>query len=572
MDKMLRINMTNLITQEEPLPEEYRYLGGRSLTSRIVFDEVPPTCDPLGRHNKLVFAAGLMAATPLSSSGRISIGAKSPLTGGIKESNGGGTTAQRMARLGYRGLVVEGKPEPGELFLLFIGAGRIEIKPADDLKGLGTYRLAEVLRERFGSRASLALIGPAGEMQLSSALIANTDVDGVPSRVCGRGGLGAVMGSKGLKAIVIDGSGALPVGIHDPERFREINRELTKILIDNPQSKVFELYGTAAMVDTTNALGALPTRNFSSGSFEGAEKINGDALRQTILERGGEGRPSHACMPGCAIRCSNVFPDRNGKAIVAPLEYETIGLMGSNLGIDDLDSIARLNWLCNDIGIDTIETGATLAVAMEAGLARFGDAEGAEKLVRDIAGGTVLGRALGEGSAVAGRVLGVRRVPAVKGQSFAAYDPRSVKGLGVTYATSPMGADHTAGQTIRTAIDQHRSDKQVETSRNAQLGVLMFDLLGVCILAGPGIGSRRDLVRELVASRFGWTIDPDFFDRIARQTIQTERKFNRLAGLTGASDRLPEFIQEEALPPHSTVFDLAPGDLKEVFAEIDPDL
>lgn len=298
MDKMLRINMTNLITQEEPLPEEYRYLGGRSLTSRIVFDDVPPTCDPLGRHNKLVFAAGLMAATPLSSSGRISIGAKSPLTGGIKESNGGGTTAQRMARLGYRGLVVEGKPEPGKLFLLLIGAGRVEIKSADDLKGLGTYRLAEVLRERFGSRASLALIGPAGEMQLSSALISNTDVDGVPSRVCGRGGLGAVMGSKGLKAVVIDDSGAPPVGIHDPERFREINRELTKILIDNPQTKVFELYGTAAMVDTTNALGALPTRNFSSGSFEGAEKINGDALRQTILERGGEGRPSHACISG----------------------------------------------------------------------------------------------------------------------------------------------------------------------------------------------------------------------------------------------------------------------------------
>ena len=561
--------MKTLEVREEPLPDRYRHLGGRSLTSRIILDEVPPNCDPLGRHNQLVFAAGLMAGTPLSSSGRISIGAKSPLTGGIKESNGGGTTAQRLARSGYRALIIEGKPEPGRLFLLFIGAGRAELRPAEDLQGLGTYRLAEVLRERFGPRAGLALIGPAGEMQLSSALVAHTDADGVPSRVCGRGGLGAVMGSKGLKAVVIDDSGTSSVEIHDPERFREINRELTKALVENPQTKVFEVYGTAAMVDTTNALGALPTRNFSSGSFEGAEKINGDALHQTILKRGGEGRPSHACMPGCAIRCSNVFPDPSGKAIVAPLEYETIGLMGSNLGIDDLDSIARLNWLCNDIGIDTIEAGATLAVAMEAGLARFGDARGAERLVREIAGGTVLGRVLGEGAAVAGRVLGVRRVPVVKGQSFAAYDPRSVKGLGVTYATSPMGADHTAGQTIRTPIDHHRSEKQVETSRNAQLGVLMFDLLGVCILAGPGIGPRRDLVRDLVASRFGWNLEAGFFDRIAWETIRAERKFNRLAGLTEASERLPEFILEEALPPHSTVFDLNAKDLEEVFPEGD---
>ena len=309
---------------------------------------------------------------------------------------------------------------------------------------MGTYEAARLLREKYSDRVSLILVGPAGEMGLAAAGIAVTDLRGRPARFCGRGGLGAVMGGKGLKAVIIDPEGTRRTGYANREAFMKTTRELVRLLKETPQTgEIYPLYGTAIMVEQTNAMHALPTRNFSSGSFEKAGEIDGENMRSLIEQRGGAGRTTHACMPGCVINCSNIFPDAAGEEIVSPLEFETIGLLGSNCAIGSLDHIARLNYICNDLGLDTIETGAALGVAMEQGLLSFGDAAAAEKLLTGIPDNALPGRLIAQGALLTGRVLGSRRIPTVKGQAMPAYDPRAVKGFGVTFATSPMGADHT---------------------------------------------------------------------------------------------------------------------------------
>lgn len=306
-------------------------------------------------------------------------------------------------------------------------------------------------------------------MELLTAGIQNLDKDRIPSRINARGGIGAVMGSKRLKAIVIDASQGSKPPIADREAFRQAQKEYNKALMAHPQTGSYAEYGTAGMTKLTQAFGALPTRNFARGQFAGAERISGEYMRQLLLHRGGESEPTHACMAGCTIRCSNIFGGEDGKAIVSPLEYETIGLMGSNLEIDDLDAIARMNWEVNDIGLDTIDVGAALGVAAEAGLLQFGDSQRALELIGEIRQGTPLGRLLGSGVATTGKVLGVKRIPAIKGQAISAYDPRTIKGTGVTYLTSPQGADHTAGLTIRAKVDHLDPKGQAKLSRTTQV-------------------------------------------------------------------------------------------------------
>lgn len=555
MGKLIRVNMSSLQVNEEQLPGKYAGLGGRGLTSRLVLDEVPPTCDPLGHHNKLVMAPGILGGTTLSSSGRLSIGAKSPLTGGIKESNAGGVNGQKLAKLGISALVIEGAAADGP-YLLFLSAEGGRLVPAADLKGMGNYALIAELARRYGGRAGIISIGPAGEMCLAGAAIANTDRDGVPSRFNGRGGLGAVMGSKGLKAVVIGDSGASKeIIIKDKETFGRVAKELHGDLLSNPVIQGYTKYGTPGILTMLNELGALPTFNFREGSFDGANRIGGEAVYNLIQERGGEGNPSHACMNGCVIKCSNIFPGPDGKAIVSPLEFETLGLLGSNCGIADLDAIARLNWLCNDLGIDTIETGAALAVAMEAGAISFGDAKGAERLIKEIGEGSLLGRALGGGAVLTGRLLGVRRIPAVKGQAISAYDPRGVKGNGVTFVTSPMGADHTAGNLVR-AKNQHLPEGQVALSLNAQILMAAYDNLGLCIFLGAAFNPKLDLVRRLVMAKEGAELPGDYITRLGKQVLRTEWEFNKRAGFTPSDNRLPEFMHEEQLSPLKTIFDV----------------
>jgi aldehyde:ferredoxin oxidoreductase len=571
-----RVNVSTQSVSTEPVPESWVHLGGRGLVPRILLDEVPPLCDPLGPFNKLLLAPGLLVGHTLSSCDRLSVGGKSPLTGGVKESNAGGTTATQLARLGVKVLIIEGAPATDDWQVLHLSREGGRLEPADDpstgsgrsLVGLGVYEAAERLLERFGPQVALALIGPAGEMRLAGAGVQNLDKDREPSRAAGRGGLGALMGSKRLKAIVVDGSGGQKPPLADPEFYRQAAKYYLQALREHPQTALYSDYGTAAMTMMCHGLGALPTRNFSAGNFKGAEKISGDAMRDLILERGGEGQTTHACMPGCVIRCSNSFAGADGKKIVSPVEYETIGLVGSNLGLDDLDAIARLSWEINDLGLDTIETGAALGVAAEAGLMEFGDAQRALALLDEVRQGTPLGRLLGQGATAVGKVLGVQRVPAVKGQAMASYDPRAIKGTGVTYATSPQGADHTCGLTIRAPVDHLDPRVQAKLSAAGQVNMAGYDMLGACLFAGFGFGAAPGAVRDLLKGRYGWDLGDEALQVLGRETLALERAFNRAAGFTSADDRLPEWMTREPLPPHNSVFDVHDADLDRVASEM----
>lgn len=562
MNKILRVDMAELSLKVDQAKEEYKLLGGRALIAKLLLDEVKPTCEPLGRHNKLIFAPGLLGGSKILSSGRISIGGKSPLTGGVKESNGGGVVGVKLGRLGYKAIVIENIPEDDRKYMLKVSADGAELLPAEEYWGLGVYETAERLRKRFSNNIAISCIGPVGEKKFLAAGIANTDVDGVPSRYSGRGGLGALMGSKGLKAVLLDDFGISALEAADVQGFTQAMQEYSKILKESPVVDAYNTYGTAAMVLVTNAVGGLPTRNFSTGKFEAAEKISGERMHDIIVARKGE--TTHACMPGCMIRCSNVYVDAKGAEIVAPLEYETIALMGSNLNIDDLDTIAKLNYLCNDYGLDTIETGAALGIAMAGGLIPFGDKEGAINLVHEIGKGTLQGRVLGMGAETAGKVLGVKNLPVVKGQAMPGYEPRGIKGMGVTYATSPMGADHTAGATARAKIDHNSCEGQAELSKKVQYTIPIYDDLGLCMFAVVALGPYPEVLSRLVNAQMGTHLaEADLF-KLADQTIKWEREFNRQAGFTNLDDRLPEFFTETPNPAINTVFDVSNEELDRV--------
>jgi aldehyde:ferredoxin oxidoreductase len=564
-----RVNLRERSLKREPAPEAWSRLGGRGLSARILLDEVPPTCEPLGPHNKLVLAPGLLVGHMLSSCDRLSYGAKSPMTRGIKEANAGGSTGLHMTNMGMKALILEDRmPHDGggsEWWLLHLSLSGARFEPADDVAGLGVSETASRLLKRYGDKVAMALIGPAGEMQLSAAGIQNLDKDRVPSRIAARGGLGAVMGSKRLKAIVFDDAGGEKPPIANRQAFRQAQKLFNKNTLDHPQTKAYQEYGTPAMVRTCNAFGGLPTRNFSSGRFEGAETISGEHMRDLLLRRGGESETTHACMLGCVIQCSNTYGGEDGKAIVSPLEYETIGLMGSNLGIADLDTVARMNQEVSDLGLDTIDMGAALGVAAEAGLMQFGDGERALQLLAEIRKGTPLGRILGHGAAVAGRVLGVMRVPVVKGQAMSAYEPRAIKGTGTTYVTSPQGADHTAGNTVRAKVDHLDGKANIATSRGSQINMAGFDSLGACIFAGFGFMVNPEVIPDLLNARYGWQVGADILQVLGKETIKLEREFNRRAGFTAADDRIPEYMRTEPLPPHNSVFDASESDLDSIF-------
>ena len=560
-----RVNMRTRSFHQEPVPYDWIHLGGRALLARIMLDEVKPTCNPLGPNNKLIFAPGLMVGHMLSSCDRISIGGKSPLTGGVKEANAGGRTGLQLSQLGIKSLIVEDQPEDHDWWLLHLSMEGARFEQVNEFAGLGVYEIVPALLKRYGDKVAIALIGPGGENQMLSAGIQNLDKDGVPSRIAARGGLGAVMGSKMLKAIVIDGSKGTQPPLADPQAFKQARKDYNKALMAHPQTKTYADYGTAAMTNMCNAFGGMPTRNFSIGQFERAENISGEALRQKMLDRGGECEISHACMLGCAIQSSNVYGDKDGKTLVSPLEYETIGLMGSNLEIDDLDTIAELNRAVNDLGLDTIEVGAALGVLAEAGLMDFGDGERALELVKEIHDGTTLGRVLGSGAAVTGKVFGIERVPVVKNQAISAYDPRAIKGTGVTYATSPQGADHTCGLTIRAKVDHLDPKGQVELSRGAQFKMAGYDTLGACIFAGFGFSNNFEVIPALLNARYGWDTDVSILEELGRESLNLEREFNHQAGFTTADDRLPEWMTREPLPPHNAVFDVPADELDSIF-------
>ena len=539
------------------LPPKLMFYGNRGLIAKIMAEEVAPDCEPLGRYNKLIIANGPLAIASISCSGRVSAGAKSPLTGGIKEANSGGIMGYRLASLGIRALIIEDKPKQDVLFILHIGKKGAQLIDASEYKMMRIHALTKKLFQRFGPNCAISCIGPAGEMLMSAASVANTDMDGNPSRFSARGGLGAVMGSKGLKAIVVEDYKKIKPPIRNEERYKKALKQYVEEIRSAYQTSVgYTLYGTAGIIPTISEIGAMPSYGFRQGSFENADKISGERLRETILERGGEGNATHACMPGCLVRCSNIFPDQDGKQVVASLEYETLSMCGSNLGLTSLDDIAELNYLCNDYGLDTIEIGATIGVYMDLGLAEFGDAEIAKKLVREIGTGTLLGKILGEGAAITARIFKSQRAPVVKGQSIAAHEPRALKGMSIIYATSPMGADHTAGVTTRVRLDQLDPYIWLEYARDLQVKIAAFDTLGLCMFittAGPKI---PDLVVEMLNGIYGTDHGPDFIASLGKDVIWTEKEFNAKAGLSAAHDKMPEFMLEEPFPPHNAVSDI----------------
>jgi aldehyde:ferredoxin oxidoreductase len=570
--KLLRVNMTDKIINTEDVPAQYRYLGGRGLTSILISTEVPPRCDPLGPENKLVVAPGLLSGTPLVNTSRISIGAKSPLTGTIKESNAGGTVAADLAHLAITAVVIEGQAPEGELFVLRVdGQGDATLLPGQEYKGLRTYAFTERMRSRFGQKNSVLCIGPAGEYRLASASIQSSDVDGRPCRAAGRGGLGAVMGAKGLKGLVVEQGGKIADAIADPEGFKEAARIVAKVVRAHPMSGgMMPALGTAGLVAPVNSMGAFPSYNARKGVLEGWETISGEAMAEIIKKRGG--KTTHMGCAQCIVHCSNEFVDEQGKYVTSSLEYETIWAMGGMTGVTDLDTIAQLDFLCDDIGVDTMNTGVAVAVALDSGYKPFGDAPAVVRMVEEIGLGTEFGKILGNGPVAVGKHFNNPRVPAVKGQSIAAYDPRAMLGNGVTYATCPMGADHTAGNVVGEYLEQKldplKAEGQVEASRNLQIGIAAIDCTGMCFMAAVALvgGEGGEAFLKAMNAKFGIQLGPDDIPALGIRVLKAEREFNRQAGFTAKDDRLPEFFYKEPLPPHNSVFSISDAEIDRTLA------
>ncbi|MDJ0829505.1 MAG: aldehyde ferredoxin oxidoreductase C-terminal domain-containing protein [Desulfobacterales bacterium] len=579
MDKILRINMGadgGPQFSEEALGD-YAGLGGRALTSALINKEVPPLCHPLGADNKLVIAPGLLSGSAAAMSGRMSVGCKSPLTGGIKESNAGGQASQVLARLGYAAIVLEGKPAENKLHKISITKDGVKIVEDNSLCMLGNYDTVDKMKAEFGEKMCCISIGPAGEMKMGAASIAFSDMEQRPTRHAGRGGVGAVMGSKGVKAIVLDDAGMKMRSPKDPDKFKAANKEWVAGLRKHPVTgEGLPAYGTNVLTNVINEAGGYPTKNFMWGQFDTCSKISGETQAETENTRGGEGSATHGCHRGCIIRCSGTYYDKDGHYLTKQPEYETVWAHGGNCGIDDLDAIAMLDRLDDDFGLDTIEMGATIAVAMEAGIAEFGDAEAAINLVKEVGQGTHLGRILGNGAEVTGKVLGVERVPTVKGQAMPAYDPRAIQGIGVTYATSTMGADHTAGYAVATnilsvggSVDPLKPEGQIELSRNLQIATAAAtDATGMCLFISFAILDQPETFQaliDMINAFHGLSLTADDISEMGKSILKNERDFNARAGFTAEHDRLPAYFLNEKLPPHDVTFKVKDEELDQVF-------
>jgi len=578
MDKILRIDMgaEGGPKVSEQSVGEYAGMGGRALTSTLVAKEVPPLCHALGAENKLVIAPGMLSGTAAAMSGRLSVGTKSPLTGGIKEANAGGQAAQVLARLGYAAIVLEGKPKSDDLYKVFINKDGVKIGVDNSLKMLPNYDLIEKMKTEYGEKIACISIGPAGEMKMCAASIAVTDMELRPTRHAARGGVGAVMGAKGVKVIVLDDTGKKMRPPKDPDKFKEANKKWVDGLRNHPVTgQALPAYGTNVLTNILNEAGGYPTYNFKTGRYVDAHKISGETQAETENARGGKGAATHGCHRGCVIRCSGTYYDKDGHFVSKQPEYETTWSHGGHCGICDLDAIAKMDFMDDNYGLDTIEMGVTIGVAMEAGLIKFGDAEGAIKLVEEVGKGTPLGRILGAGAGTTGKVLGVERVPVVKNQAFPAYDPRAVQGIGVTYATTPMGADHTAGYAIATNIlkvggfvDPLKPQGQIELSRNLQIATAAVDATGMCLFIAFAVLDQPETFQaliDMINAFYGLNLTGDDVIALGKQILKTERDFNARAGFTPQDDRLPRYFSTEPVGPHNITFQVTDEELDQVF-------
>ncbi len=549
MPVLARIDLTTQKISKEEITAGHplEMFAGRSLSSKIISSEVDPNCDPLGPKNTLIFACGFIGGTPAPNSGRISIGAKSPMTLGIKESNSGGKAPAFLARQDFRGLVFKGISE--NWLVVVVREGKITLENGSEFVGINNYELMDVLKEKYGENIGICSIGVAGEKRFINSSIAAMDMEGVPSRHAGRGGLGAVMGSKKIKAIVVYPPKKSMLSYVKKDEFFSLSKEWFKTL--NDTKAVFRKLGTSIGIDTINHLHGLPTQNFRRGSFKGVESINAEALDAFTTKN--KGKKGVACSPGCAIRCSNILRTADGDHITSSLEYETMIMNGSNLMIDDIETLGWIDHYCDDNGLDTIETGNCLAMFMEAGKLEWGDGKGAIELLKGFAEGNSDSLLLGLGCYALGKKLGVERIPHVKHQGFPAYEPRSFKGMGVTFVTSAMGADHTAGPAIhgrkgysdRDYGEVFEHEKKVLISKDLQIFIYIADSTGCCYFVGPDYASAQKWA-ALYNARYGWSMTTEDWIKWAIDGIIMEREFNTRAGLE-STDVLPQFMLDEKL-------------------------
>lgn len=539
---------------------------GRYLIARMLLEQGIATKDPLGPDNPLIFSAGPFAGTNFSNANRLSVGCKSPLTGGIKEANSGGTFAFAMGQLEIAGFTLHGQCD--DWVVIHIPKdGDITFNDAAPYMGLGNFDCAAKLHADYGDKTSLALCGPVGEYQGMLAGISFSDTENRPSRLAARGGVGAVMGSKKIKAIVVDKFKMPPM--IDRKKVMGAVKMYNRLLGESPAVQNMKKLGTAMVSDLTNTLGALPTDNFSSGQAtrkdDGPHKMGGDFIYELNVGRGGD--PSHACMPGCLIKCSNVYHDADGRELVSPLEYETIGLLGTNCGLRDPDEVALLNEIANDLGVDSIELGGMIGVLMEAGQAEFGDVAFMTQVLKDLRAGNERGRLLAQGAARVGAHFNVKRVPVIKQQTISAYDPRIIEVTAVSMMVTAQGADHTTGN-APSFISHDKSVREVaRESYRMQINSALADSFGLCIFGRSVTDVNRKLISDAINDAFDCGIDADWLVHIARETLRLEARFNAAAGFEVDADELPEFFLKEPLPPTDKTARLFAGELRTYMQE-----
>jgi aldehyde:ferredoxin oxidoreductase len=417
--------------------------------------------------------------------------------------------------------------------------------PADDHKGLWNYANCEKLAQKYAATASFVTIGPAGELRLKGASVACTDQDNrYPARHAARGGLGAVMGSKGLKYVSVDAGKAPVRRPASAKEFAEYNKRYTKAYLDGPQ--MFKT-GTSSVVPIANMLNTFPYKNRTEGQSPDAKTLDGARIVESFATRGGG---MHNCMTGCIVRCSNVVHDKDGQYKTSALEFETLTLLGANCAIASWEDVADLDRLCDEVGLDTIETGAAIAVYMDSGGMPWGDAEGAKRILREIAEGTELGKAIGDGALSIGRKRGHKRIPVVKGQAIPAWDPRPLKATGVTYATSPMGADHTAGLIVNPGLPP---DQYAVASQESQIVNAACDSSGFCQFLQPTLTE----IATFYSLLYGEEVTKEQVADIGWQCLLDEWAFNDRAGFTEKDDDLPACMKEEGVGPnHVMKFDV----------------
>lgn len=554
--KDIKVDMTRGTVSSEPVPAG-SLLGGRAFIDWYLTEHVSPGVHPLSEDAVLIVTPGLLAGTSAPSSGRVSVGGKSPLTGGVKEANAGGLAGHKLGRLGIRSIVVEGRAE--EWQILKITSSGISLEPASDIAGLENYAAVERLHERYGKDVALMITGPAGERRYANSTVAVTDMQGRPARHAARGGMGAVMGAKRLKAIVLDDTGCGPRKAVDPEGFKKAVRAASEFLRNEGIVGLMHKMGTNFHYQVEYERGSCVSLNHHAGTIPGAENMNPESFERWQEAHGG----THGlrCLPGCVVACSNVVHNSKGEYLTASFEFETMSLCGTNLGLTSIEEVATIDRRCDELGLDTIELGNTIGMLSDAGLFELGDFKRAMALLDEVARDTPLGRVIGSGTETAGRVFGISRVPAVKGQGIPGHAARASKGWGVTYATSPQGADHTTGAVT---VDPRSPRLQVDRSRWSQIINTAMDATGLCHFTFSFL-NRLELVIAMISTFYGveYTVR-DFID-LGKQMLLQERAFNRRAGISDAADRLPEWLRKELLPPHNVVFDVPQEEIDELF-------